>query len=198
MLALAEPPLAAARPGCKTAAWVRALREGALLALDPTPLPVTVREAGARIARHLPQSRRQTVSVPTMSAELGNELLQLGAAATDRDRLVAALAPPLCVALEVLGVDEALLRLEIVHTQTCPKLHVDRLRWRLCCTLSGEGTEYLPAGVQPMASHSRPVLRLPTGILAGMAGALAGPGLWHRSPHACPDHPRLFLSLDVG
>jgi hypothetical protein len=38
---------------------------------------------------------------------------------------------------------------------------------------------------------------VPTAVLAAMAGALAGPGLWHRSPHACASHPRLFVSVDV-
>lgn len=184
--------------GREGAGWAHALRDGALLAMETTPLPTRVLDAAARLARQPARALRQTVSTRLVGTALQDACGALGAAIDDRDLLAAALAAPLQSALGVLEVEQALLRLEIVDAQTCPKLHVDRLRWRICSALFGAGTEYLPPGERPAVTESQAVLRLPTGVLAGMAGSLSGPGLWHRSPHACASHRRLFLSLDVG
>lgn len=198
MFARSSPMRANAYRGATARHWAEQLRSGALLASAPEPLPATAVTCAEQLARRRPQCRKETVFSSMLETSLRSGFRELGATAGDAELLTEAVHRPLAEALAVLAVERGVLRLEIVHQQSCPKWHVDRLRWRVCCALAGAGTEYLPPGQEPGEPFSANVRRLPTGLLAAMAGSLAGAGLWHRSPHACAAHPRLYLSMDVG
>ena len=108
--------------------WATPLLDGALLATSGVPLPDDVLRCASRVA----EGTAQAVRLPFHGRELGHLMrkgfYELGADASDGDLLCRALDEPLDDALSALGVDRGLLRLEIVQAQTCPKLHVDRLR----------------------------------------------------------------------
>ncbi len=176
--------------------WIAPLLDHALLSVSPIALSETAQRLAASLARGSPCSVREALKPSRLLESLHAALERVGADRTAQQTLAAELRDQLAPALAQLGVNAGFLRLEIVHERTCPKLHVDRLRWRICCTLAGAGTEYLPPGASPEYDEAR-LQQLPAGAVAAMAGGLSGPGLWHRSPHACAAHPRLFLSVDI-
>lgn len=178
--------------------WAQALRDGALIAEYPSRLPEPVLHCAERLAALPARSLFLHVGGDNLPARMRAVWMELGATDNEAGPLTAALAGPLVNGLAVLGAEGGKLRMEIVHARTCPKLHIDRLRWRLCCTLVGAGTEYLPSGRPADDDPDPPVMQMPSGILIGMAGLLSGTGLWHRSPHACATHPRVFVSLDIA
>jgi hypothetical protein len=199
MLAFSANPSAPTRSGIDAAGdWVKALRDGAELACSPDVLNETALSQAARLAHGIASGCRQPFSTNALDLALGNGIASLGGDTTHFGALIDALVDPLAKALLTLGVAGGTLRLEVVHERTCPKFHLDQMRWRICCTLAGAGTEYLTRGEHPDDRGENHVLRVPTGVIAGMAGSIARSGLLHRSPHACPAHPRLFLSLDIG
>jgi hypothetical protein len=179
----------------RTGEWIAPLLDDALLRVSPVPLSETSQELAATLARSNPCSVREAFTTTRLIESLHAAFARVGANHCAQQRLAGELGDQFAPALAQLGASEGFLRLEIVHEQTCPKLHVDRLRWRICCTLSGPGTEYLPPGASPEVDAR--LQQLPAAVVAAMAGALSGPGLWHRSPHACTNHPRLFLSADI-
>ncbi len=178
--------------------WAQPLRDGALLAEYPSRLSDPVLHCAKRLAALPARSLFLQVNGDNLSARMRAVWMELGATEHEADAMTAALAGPVVDGLADLGAEGGKLRMEIVHARTCPKLHVDRLRWRLCCTLIGAGTEYLPSGRPAENDPDPPVMQMPSGILIGMAGLLSGTGLWHRSPHACAAHPRVFVSLDIA
>jgi hypothetical protein len=177
----------------------------ALTALDPEVrvgfAPHRLTNAASHAAATLAQLPSRCVRGdlrPDFLAPTLDSLLQdLGADEHQRQLLTREVTPVLAAAMDALGAPSGLLRLEVVRDRSCPKWHVDRLRLRLGCTLHGAGTEYLPPGMDPDSAGATDSKHVPSATFFAMAGSGAGPGLWHRSPHACDQHPRLFLALDV-
>lgn len=109
-------------------------------------------------------------------------------------------------------------RLEILNSAMCPRLHVDRVGIRLLCTYRGRGTEwvaqsavdkrYLGAGAGGLPDETSGLLRpgcriesVPAFVVALLKGSLwqgnHGRGVIHRSP-AVDQGPRVVVALDPG
>ena len=180
-------------------AWVLpALDPAVRLALAPYQLSEAASRAAATLAQRPSRSIREDMRPDTLEPILDSLLQDLGASVHLRRLLTVEVTPVLMAAMSALGAASGLLRIEVVRDRSCPKWHVDRLRLRLGCTLHGAGTEYLPPGMAPDSAGATDSKHVPSGTFFAMAGSGAGPGVWHRSPHACDQHPRLFLALDVG
>ena len=89
----------------------------------------------------------------------------------------------------IAGLRSVDLRLETVKGDACWKFHVDRVAFRLICTYSGPGTQYVPAdfGRQAMAQqrdYTGPLGIVETYDVAVFKGAEASghDGIVHRSP----------------
>lgn len=119
---------------------------------------------------------------------------------------------------ELLGSEQAGLRLTTLDRAMCPRFHVDRVLCRLVTTYSGTATQWLPhqlvdreklgprshdetdleAGLH---KHSSDIQQLNSGDVALLKGSLwAGneqAGLVHRSPPVPKGEKRLLLTLDV-
>lgn len=79
-------------------------------------------------------------------------------------------------------VDAVRLRLEAVTTNACRKIHADSTDLRLITTYHGQGTDYLPMGVERTEDN---LLRMPTGHIGLFKGRLFAEGhepCLHRSP----------------
>ena len=90
---------------------------------------------------------------------------------------------------DVAGLRSVDLRLETVKGDACWKFHVDRVAFRLICTYSGPGTQYVPAdfGRQAIAQqrdYTGPLGIVETYDVAVFKGAEASghDGIVHRSP----------------
>mgnify|MGYP001396298600 CR=1 FL=1 len=185
--------------GAAPGAWVlTALDPAVRLALAPYQLSEAARHAAATLAQRPPRSVREDLRTDTLEPILDSLLQDLGASVHLRRLLSVDVTPVLAAAMSALGATSGLLRLEVVRDRSCPKWHVDRLRLRLGCTLHGAGTEYLPPGMDPDSAVATDLKHVPNSTFFAMAGSGTGLGLWHRSPHACDQHPRLFLALDLG
>ena len=185
--------------GQANGAWVLpALDPEVRLALAPYRLSEAASQAAASVAQRPSRSVREHLRPDTLEPILDSLLQDLGAGVHLRRLLTVEVTPVLAAAMSALGAASGLLRLEVVRDRSCPKWHIDRLRLRLGCTLHGAGTEYLPPGLNSDGAGATDSKHVPSGTFFAMAGAGAGPGLWHRSPHACDQHPRLFVALDVG
>lgn len=181
--------------------WLTPVLSGARVhAVDPIPLSAGARAEAAALAESTPVSLREPVTRGALQASLRRQLEVLAtSSAAAYGRLYVELVQRIGSAWCLAGDVPATLRVEVVHEQTCPRFHVDRLRLRLCCTAHGAGTEWLPASAQANHPDSYPLAqRAPTGALFAMRGSVAGPGLYHRSPPASRAAPRLFVALDFG
>lgn len=184
--------------GAAPGAWaLTALDPEVRLALAPNRLSEAASRAAATLAQRPSRSVREHLRPDTLEPILDSLLQDLGASVHLRRLLTVEVTPVLAAAMDALGTPIGLLRLEVVRSQSCPKWHVDRLRLRLGCTLHGAGTEYLAPGLEPDRAAASDLKHVPSATFFAMAGSSAGPGLWHRSPHACDQHPRLFLALDL-
>lgn len=115
------------------------------------------------------------------------------------------------------GLDEAGLRLRVLHHSMCPKFHVDHVPCRLVTTYCGVATEWLAhesvdrkklglSGAEKSDQESglyqteRDIQELARGEVALMKGEKwpgnKGAGLVHRSPAVAVGEPRLLLTLD--
>lgn len=178
-------------------AWVlTALAPEARFALAPHRLTQAASDAAAALAQQPSGCVRAALRPETLAPTLDALLRDLGANDRQCELLKSEVAPVLTAAMDALGAPTGLLRLEVVRSQSCPKWHVDRLRLRLGCALHGAGTEYLSPGSDPERAAAADLKQVPAGTFFAMAGSSVGLGLWHRSPHACDQHPRLFLALD--
>lgn len=187
-----------ATPAARQPHWLSAVADRhELIALAPAALPHSALQAASEVARGRPHSARSELQFSTLASTLDALLNSLGTKPEQRTALHSPLQSTLSEILRFDPEGSAVLRLEVVHARTCPKWHVDRLRWRIACSLAGAGTEYLAPGQDPGNVAETEFAAVPTGLFCAMAGANSGAGLWHRSPHACAEHPRLFLSVDL-
>ncbi len=117
------------------------------------------------------------------------------------------------------GLDEAGLRLRVLHHSMCPKFHVDHVPCRLVTTYCGVATEWLAhesvdrkklglSSAEKSDQESglyqtkRDIQELARGEVALMKGEKwpgnKGAGLVHRSPAVAAGEPRLLLTLDFS
>lgn len=98
----------------------------------------------------------------------------------------------------LMGVPAVRIRLEAINTNACRKVHADYTDLRLITTYWGPGTEYVPAGKEPLDSN---LVRLPAGHVALFKGRLFGEGhapCFHRSPPVGDTgERRLVLVIDT-
>lgn len=142
--------------------WLREVAQGAaLVGVAPSALPPAARMEAERLARTPPQSVRERVGAQDVAAVLAGMLGRLGASPAATSSLLPALAEPLQDAIALCDAADAMLRLEVVHRCTCPRLHVDRLRLRIACSAAGAGTEWLPRECIPTALLRWTSARLP-------------------------------------
>jgi hypothetical protein len=90
------------------------------------------------------------------------------------------------------GRQTAHLRIEIVATQSCPKLHRDNVNVRLVTTYFGPTTQYRHAGDDTV--HSAPLYGLV--FLKGHKKKIDGDLVHHRSPEVPAGTKRLCVVLD--
>ncbi len=101
-------------------------------------------------------------------------------------------------------------RLKMVHARRpmCPRFHTDNVHMRLICTLTGPGSEWLPAqdvkflpnghiGQGPYDGVVRQLYPGSVGFFKGTAGSsVLSTGVVHRSPAEETD--RLILTMDMA
>jgi hypothetical protein len=111
---------------------------------------------------------------------------------------------------DLVGARTVGVRLAVLESAMCPRMHVDRVALRLVVTYAGLGTEYLneprdaevggsPIETRLTSPFACVVSAAPTDVLLLKGEAWhgnQGRGAVHRSPAASPSEPRLVLTLD--
>lgn len=165
--------------------------------MDPVALDALAIHQAGTLAHGAASSQRVYLHRDELAVRMQSLLLPLGMALqTPVAHLVQQLSQRFAAAWVAPLAPLGLLRVDILHSQACPKFHTDHVDLRLCCTAYGAGTQWLSAAPGPEFSDAH-IQQVPTGVLWAMAGRRRGPGLWHRSPPAHPLAPRLFVALDL-
>lgn len=98
----------------------------------------------------------------------------------------------------LMAVPAVRIRLEVINTNACRKIHADYTDVRLITTYWGPGTDYVPAGMEPVESS---LVRLPAGHIGLFKGRLFEAGhipCLHRSPPVGDTgEQRLVLVIDT-
>lgn len=98
----------------------------------------------------------------------------------------------------LMAVPAVRIRLEVINTNACRKIHADYTDLRLITTYWGPGTDYVPAGMEVVEAS---LVRLPAGHIGLFKGRLFGAGhppCLHRSPPVCgTGKQRLVLVIDT-
>lgn len=118
---------------------------------------------------------------------------------------------------DLTGCERVGVRVVRLESAMCPRFHVDKVSVRVVSTYVGSGTEYVgdedvdrrllghaangaPDEVSGLLRASARILRASAGEVAFLKGEAwpnnSGRGAVHRSPGACPDAPRLLMTLD--
>lgn len=100
----------------------------------------------------------------------------------------------------LMEVDEVRVRLEVITSNACKKVHTDYTDVRLICTYAGQGTEYVPHGTDDHGGECC-LKQVPTGWVGLFKGRTFHPDhapAWHRSPPiAGTGERRLLLVIDT-
>lgn len=98
----------------------------------------------------------------------------------------------------LMAVPAVRIRLEVINTNACRKIHADYTDVRLITTYWGPGTDYVPAGMEPVETS---LVRLPAGHIGLFKGRLfeeGDPPCLHRSPPVGDTgEQRLVLVIDT-
>lgn len=203
--------------GFNPMALVTIFEPGRQVSVITRPAQVAVRDYLLQVNSHLRPSYRLALRCADNTPTCLNRHLQLPEAEgkhallTDISRLVDLYA-------ELLGCDTVGIRLEVLATAMCPRLHIDRTGIRMLCTYLGPGTEWLEETpcdtnmandrygslyVSDLQAHtaSPNLQQAPEQALVLLKGSLwqgnQHAGALHRSPLVTTAAKRVVLALDA-
>lgn len=127
-----------------------------------------------------------------------------------RHRLIADIAHLARIFEQHAGSSRIRLVVESVHNVPCPKFHQDSIPLRLICTYSGAGTQWLEnsnvnthaqcCGGKVVRDDSRiqQLMAFDVALMKGKLWPKNDMGIYHCSPQAQDNQPRLVVKMDVA